>query len=234
MDKKKTKMKIIIAVAVVVLVIAAAIGYMIVKDLKQEDILRDEIAELSKKDIMTARYNTPIKTNGDYAVVEKTIKEYLDDYSTTLKSVLDIMEDKQLANLLSADNYKSDGPDFVKSKEYLTKTKNSFNEKLTKLTKMTSEKEIMKKIKSQKLNSYYIDLYEELMLRGVAESDFKESQDELKTASEKINNLLDTQSKIIDLLISSKGTWSVEGDKVVFQSTDTLNKYNELIGQLSK
>ena len=92
----------------------------------------------------------------------------------------------------------------------------------------------MKKIKSQKLNSYYIDLYEELMLRGVAESDFKESQDELKTASEKINNLLDTQSKIIDLLISSKGTWSVEGDKVVFQNTDTLNKYNELIGQLSK
>ncbi len=234
MNKKRNKTKIIIIVVAVFLVLAAVIGYVIIKDLKQEDILRDEVAVLSKKDITKASYDTPIKTNGDYAVVEKTIKEYLDDYSTTLKSVLEILEDEQLTNLLSANNYKNDGPDFVKSKEYLAKTKSSFNEKLEKLTKMTSEKEIMKKIEKKNLNDYYVDLYEELMLRGVADSDFKESQVQLQTASEKINNLLDTQTQVIELLISSKGTWSVDGEKIVFQNTDTLNKYNELISGLSK
>ena len=144
------------------------------------------------------------------------------------------MEDEKLVNCLSADNYKNDGPDFTETKDYLTKTKESFNNKLDKLTDMTSEEKIMESINKQKLDSYYVDLYEELMLKGIAASDFEESQKDLQTASARINNVLNVESEVIDLLIQNKGKWSIENDKIVFQSTETLNQYNELIKKLNQ
>ena len=232
--RKINKKKIIVAVIITVFVLVGGItACTVITDSKQESILREEVKILSKKDITKDRYNVTIKTHGDYAVVEKAIKEYLDDYAVTLQSLLKIMDDKQLANILSIDNLKSDGPDFVKTKEYLTNTKKDFNEKLTKLTNMTSEDEIMKQIKSKNLDKFYVNLYEELMLRGVGGSDFKTSRDDLEKASSTINNILDTESKMIDLLVSNKGNWSIENNKLVFKNTDILNKYNELKKQLS-
>ena len=231
---KQTKKKIIISAIIVVFVlVAGATIWTVITDSKQEEILREEITNLSKKDIKKDRYNNTIKTHGDYAIVEDTIKKYLDDYAVNLQGLLKIMNDQKLSNILSVSNLKEDGPDFVKTKEYLTKTKTEFNEKLTKLTKMTSENEIMAQIKNKNLDKFYINLYEELMLRGVAGSDFKTSREDLKSASDTINKILDTEEKIIDLLISNKGKWSIENDKLVFQNTDTLNKYNELKKQLS-
>lgn len=232
--RKVNKKKVIVAVIIVVFVLVGGItACTVITDSKQEAILREEVKILSKKDITKDRYNVTIKTHGDYAVVEKAIKEYLDDYAVTLQSLLKIMDDKQLANILSIDNLKSDGPDFVKTKEYLTSTKKDFNEKLSRLTNMTSEEEIMKQIKSKNLDKFYVNLYEELMLRGVGGSDFKTSRDDLEKASSTINNILDTESKMIDLLVSNKGNWSIENNKLVFKNTDILNKYNELKKQLS-
>ena len=227
--KKKRNIKLIGTIIGIIVIILCILGYMLIKDLKQEDILRAEVQNLSKKDFTTDRYNTSIKTRGDYAVVEKTIKEYLDEYATDLQSLSDITKDEKIKSILSADNYQKDGPDFNSTKKYLQNTKADFNTKINSLTSKTSEEEIMQKIEDKKLDKYYVDLYKELMLSESADTDFKKSLESLKELSETINNILDTEEAVIDLLISEKGKWTIEEGKIVFQSTDALNRYNELI-----
>ena len=62
--KKSNKNRNIIigTVVGVVLLIIGFIGYIVIGDLKQEDILRNEIKIISEKDVTKDRYNNPIKT----------------------------------------------------------------------------------------------------------------------------------------------------------------------------
>ena len=134
--------------------------------------------------------------------------------------------------MLTADNYQKDGPDFKTSKEFLTNTKKTLSEGLTKLSNMTSTETIMKNIEDRKLDKYYNDLYKELMLNGIAEKDFETAKQYLQTAGNQMNNLLNVEEQVIDLLIANKGKWKIENGKIVFQETATLNKYNELCNKL--
>ena len=234
--KKRNKWIPIICIFTGILIIVGSVtAYVLVRDLKQEDILRNEINNLSKKDFTKDRYKTRLKTKEDYAVVEDTIKKIYDEYALNLQSISKIAADKQMAGLLSLSNYKKDGPDFIKTKKYLNETKTSFNTKLTELSTMISEEELMKRIEGKGLDQYYVDLYRELMLGETAENDFKTSQEHLKKLEESINGILNTEEAVIDLLISEKGKWTLDipedgsEGKIVFESTDTLNTYNELI-----
>lgn len=91
----------------------------------------------------------------------------------------------------------------------------------------------MKKIEEKNLDNYYNQLYKELMLNGIAEEDFDASQNGLQEASDKINNILNIEIQVIDLLVANNGKWSIQDSKIVFQDTNTLNQYNELIKQVS-
>ncbi len=232
--KKNGKRNLIIGIISIIVVVLALFGYFLYTDLKQEDILRKEVSTLASKDITKDRYDGSIKTRGDYAVVEKAIKNYLDEYAVTCQSVLKIMEDTTLINMLSAENYKKDGPDFKASKGYLNDVKTKLNKELNRLTTMTSSKEIMKNIEDKHLDKYYTDLYKELMLNGIAEKDFEEAKGYLETASQRVNNLLDVEDKVINLLVSNKNKWKIQNDKIVFDEVNTLNQYNELIKQVSQ
>lgn len=229
-NRKKNKWVVRICVGVGILLIVCSIfAYILIRDLKQEDILRNEITSLSKKEYTKDRYNTKIKTKDDYAVVEETIKSYLDEYATNLQSLAKIASDKKMKTLLSAENYKNDGPEFKETKKYINETRTSFNTKLAELANMITEEEIMKKIENKNLDSYYVDLYKELMMKETREDDFKKSQENLEKLDKSINNILNTEEKVVDLLIGEKENWTTEDNKIVFKSTDTLNKYNELI-----
>ncbi len=231
--KKNTKRNIIIAIIAFLVVIGTILAYMLITDLKQEDILREEVSTLVDKNITKDRYNSSIKTRGDYAVVEEAIKSYLDEYSVTFQNVLEIMDDKELVNMLSAENYKNDGPDFAKSKKYLSDTKTKLNKAIDRLTAMTSSEEIMKNIEDKKLDIYYTDLYKELMLNGIAENDFTKAKADLESASANVNNLLNTEEEVINLLVTNKGKWRIQDNKIVFDEVATLNQYNELIKKVA-
>lgn len=235
MYKKKSKTKrnvIIVMLIIIIVLILGFVGSILLSDLKQEDILRNEIKVISKKDATKDRYNESIKTKEDYAVVEKAIKEYLDEYAVTLQKVYKIKEDSTLTNMLSIANYQKDGPEFKKSKEYIINTRKELNEGLEKLSVMTKPENIMKNIKNKNLNQYYNDLYKELM-NVVIEPDINNSE-KLKNASERVNNILDVEEQIIDLLIQNKDKWQIKDNKIVFQETETLNKYNELCKKITE
>lgn len=226
------KKKMIVIVAILALIIVGVIGYFATLDLKQGVTLRKEVDTIGKLDITKDEIDMTIKTKGDYAVVEKTIKEYLNTYSVNIKEAMNIMQDKKMAEILTADNYKNDGPEFTNSKEYISKTKTDFNEKMNLLINMTSEEKMMQEIENKNLDSNFVELYRELMLGEKMEEDLKQMVTSLEEASTTINNILDTQEKVIDLLINNKGKWEVQGSQIQFSTQKLVNEYNSLIGNL--
>lgn len=225
------KKKIIIAI-IVLIAIVGVIGYFAVTDLMQGAILRKEIEIITKLDITKNEVDMEIKTKGNYAVVEKTIKDYMNTYSTNCKELMKILEDEQMSQILTAENYKNDGPDFIQSKEYIETTRRNFNERINILIDMTSEEAMKAAIENKGLNENFKNLYNELMLGEELTVDLQETVQSLEESSTAVNNVLDVQEKVINMLIQNKGKWKVENDQIVFSSQTLVDQYNELISSL--
>lgn len=130
----------------------------------QEDKLRSEIKKIYEMDIYSENIDMKIKTKGDYAIVEKTIKEYLNEYATKIKEINQILIDETVGNILTAENYKNDGPKFEKTKKYITETKTKFNEDIDRVIEISNEEAMMNAIQNKNLDEYYISLYKELLI----------------------------------------------------------------------
>jgi len=141
------------------------IGFLVIRDATYLNDLKKEVNELSKLDITKDRYNREIKSSGDYAIVEKTIKDYLDDYAVNLQDVLQVIQDPKLTKILSYENYSTDGAlEFKESLEYISTTKESFNKKIDELSSKLEEDSISNYINDKTNDPYYVNLYLELML----------------------------------------------------------------------
>ena len=78
MEKKKHKTlkRVILAIVAIVVVLATIIIYFVVKDLQQEELLKQEIVNYSNKNLGTDDFPIVVKTTGDYAYVEEAVKKY--------------------------------------------------------------------------------------------------------------------------------------------------------------
>lgn len=227
------KKKVIVIAAIVVLAIIGLIGYVSVSDLRQGVLIRKEVDTIGKLDITKDDIDMTIKTKGNYAIVEKAIKEYMNTYSLNCKELMKILEDEKIAQILTAQNYKNDGPDFTNTKKYISDTKLNFNEKINILIDMTNEEKMMEKINNENLEENFVELYKELMLGEQIKVDLQETVQELQKTNTLINNMLDVQEKVINLLTSNKGKWSVNSDdEIEFQTQKLVDEYNNLISSL--
>lgn len=162
------KKKIFIGIGVVLALIVITIGYFVVTDLNQESKLENELIEISDMvnsddvdiDAVYDRLNSTV-TTGDYKVVEVAFKTYLkDNFDNTLK-IVEILEDEQLVNILTPENYLNDGKDFIKTKEYITTTKTNLEKYKQSYIEFFTEEKAMSYIKDKGLDDYYIDLYKD-------------------------------------------------------------------------
>lgn len=227
------KNKITIIGIIVIFAIVGVIGYFAMTDLMQGVTLRKEVNTIGQLDITKDDIDMTIKTKGDYAVVEKTIKEYMNTYGTNCKQLKNILDDETIAKILTAENYKNDGKEFVASKEYIAKTKSEFNERINTLIEMSTEEKMMKAIEEKQLESSYVDLYKELMLGDEIKVDLQEVVKTLEEASKNVNNILDMQEKVIELLVNNKEKWNINNNnEIEFETQKLVDEYNSLINNL--
>ena len=229
------KKKIILIVVILLLIAGGTIAYLYMTDMKQEEILIQEVNKISELDLSSDDVDMDIKTKGDYAIVEKAIKDYINEYSNITKATINIMNDEKIEDILSIENYKKDGPDFVETKKYVENSKKEFNDNIQKLIELTNEESIKKNIEKANLtDNYYLELYNNLMLGEEMSQDLKDTEADLVDSKEMLNEVYDTQENVIDFLVKNKGKWSIEGDELQFESDDLANKYEELIDSLPK
>lgn len=226
----KKNFKIIILILVIIIILGG-IAFYFIHEVYPKNVLEKEVEVMSHLDLTVDTVDMNIKSSGKYATIEKSMKNYLNDYSTHLKKILAIMNDDEYVNVLSMDNYKKDGKEFKKTKEYLQKTKEEANTSFTKLIDMTSENAMMEYIDTT-LGEKYIHLYQNYMYDDSIKKGLEDSKTSLEESKKILDNTLDVYEKVIDFLIKNKNEWKIESDSIIFNTSDLLNKYNELIKKL--
>lgn len=217
-NKSKNK-KIIIIVAVIIIVVAilAVIG-MSINDYAQKAIIGQEMEHVNT----TKTVDTEIKSTGKYADVEKALKDYILEYQEVGKEIANAYTNEAFTTILTADNYKNDGPNFETSKQLINDVKTKGEETKTKLTEMLSDEYKEKRAEDCGLTGKYKDLFISSIQLG----------DELKDVEKTIDNVNNYLGKIDDIfnfLKENEGKWNVRNDKVEFTDMSLLTKYNSLV-----
>lgn len=227
------KKKIFITFGVVVILIAVLIAIFVVKDLRQEKTLRDEIAsiqELAGSEQMDAVNEKlgHIVTTGDYAKVEKAVKNYMADNFNNAITIAEALNDEVLTNALTAENYMSDGPDFVKTKLLLSDLQKRLTKAKEEQKRLSTNETVMSYLKDKE-DSYYVDLYKEII--GEEES-ASEDAIEIEQSIDEVLDMVAVEQSVIDFLSENKGQWTVQ-DGIVAFSDEALNvQYNQLLLEL--
>lgn len=74
---------------------------------------------------------------------------------------------------------------------------------------------------------------EKEILRNSYDSEIKASMDELKSYSELIKGAFSKTEALFDYLISKKGSYSVQGGQIMFNSQKDVDGYNKLVSELN-
>ena len=151
--KKRTKILITIGVVLAILIIVACAGvfYFIGLESEQQAKLQEELQMIENytQDGVNINYDElqsvleRTVTKGKYEIIEKASKQYLTDVVNTQKEMMELLKDERFGTMLSIQNYKEDGPEFVKTKEFITTTKDAINKYKEEITKLLSEETVM-------------------------------------------------------------------------------------------
>ena len=163
------KKKIFIGITTVIAILLIIVTVVVVRDLGEERKLKDEVNKIANLDLLEEDVDMTIITKNEYGIVEKTIKEYINEYGKIAKETVSLMQDKRTTNLLSIDNYEQDGKEFIESKAYIKDTQEKINTNISRLIELTRKENMQDAIKDNNLDDYYIDFYNDLMFGNIKE-----------------------------------------------------------------
>ena len=214
--------------------IGILIGYLVVRDATMLNNLKNEVEEISKLDLAKDRFNTKIKCSGNYGVIEKTIKGFLDEYSLSIQDTMSIVEDKEFTKILSYENYKNDGPKFEKSFKYLKENRDKFNNSINELIVYLNEDSIIEYGEKRINDNYSLNLYRELMLDKKMTSNYESTKGLLYKTKDRINNIFDTSKKVLEYLKDNQDSWKIEDKEIQFNSQEKFDGYEKILKNINE
>lgn len=233
----KKGVKITIIVGIIVLAIALVGGYLFFNSIMQKAKIVEEFSQIEALtnsedfDINALNEKTSnIVTSGKYATVEKAAKKYASDLFNTAFEIKGLLEDEKMAQLLTANNYEEDGPEFVESKKYIAETKQKLEDKKTEMVSYLEEGKINSYIESETSDGSCINLYKELLAEDIKISETQKK--ELETSIDKVVSMLGIAEEVIDFLISNNGQWRIQGEQILFNSNSLVTTYNGFLTKL--
>lgn len=233
------KKKILKTILVIIILLVIGIGYFIYTDFQQEDKLRAELEEINNLtnaenidiDLIDERLDR-IVTTGDYAIVEDAFKSYLRENFENIKQIVNIISDDKITTLLTVENYKEDGKDFVETQNYINTTIKNLEECKTKYKEFFTEEKAMSYINNKGLDSYYIDLYKQEFV-GDIENDNSDDNTVEKSIDE-IIAILNKSESVVNFLINNKDNWEIQGENISFNSDELSKQYSELLEKVTE
>ena len=224
-----------VIVALVLITGAIAIGIGLYHDFKQEGELISECKEIKKltnaenldaekiKEMLTRKIST-----GEYLKVEEALKEYLTARFQNIRKISQILNDEKLERILTIDNYKNDGPEFVTTKEYIENTKQELQELKNKYEELFTEETVMSYINDKNLDSYYVKFYKQELIGNPEES----KDNTVEHNIDGIITILDSYNSVIDFLVTNKNSWKIEEENIIFANEELSNKFLEIVNNM--
>lgn len=238
-EVKKSKKKVIITVVVILVLILLVAGGFIFYHGNQTGKLIAEVNKLSEIQMTNADgtlveepIDMEIKTTGSYAVVEETFKNYMNEIVTDTQALVDALDQEKIMNLVSIDNMKEDGPDFINSKEEITTMRDAISNYVAKMESLANEETLLSRIDDKDIGEYYKELYRQLATDEESGVSLKDAIDDLKTNEEEAVQALNDLESIFNFLSDNKAEWQIEDGQIVFITQSAYDEYINLMTSL--
>ena len=115
--KIKKGKKVFLFIGGIILIIVIFFAYLVVCDLQQEDLLKQEVINVSNKDLFKDDYRIEVKTTGDYAYIEEAVKKFYKELSDNVKIISDNFSNEELTTILAPATLEAERPNFEKQRK---------------------------------------------------------------------------------------------------------------------
>ncbi len=236
-NKKKSKKGLIIAIIVVVLAIIVGISLFVAYHASQVALLVSETNKITSMEILkadgtvneNAKIDMEIKSKGSYAIVEQTLKEYLNETLETSKKAPEIIKSEDIENLMSFENIKNDGPEFTQTKAKIAEMRKAGEEYIEQLLSLCDTERFLTVIEDKGVSDYYKEVYRKLAVDEETEKELNETREKGEKAKKQITASFDYIESLFNFLSEHKSDWTIMGSQIMFYNQSVLNQYQELV-----
>lgn len=223
--------KLVIAIIVVIILIAGLIGgyFYLQKSTEQAKVLQEEATKLSQTDLKKEEIDMEIKSTGKYAIVEETMKNYLNDIRNLYLELENTCNDDAVSQIISAENIEADPEELTVVKEKIEEYSQQIDDNQSKLDSALNEENIMNAIEEKNLRNYYNDIYENVMLDERTQENLKSVKESIKDDQDEIWAKIDALNEVADFLVENTRYWEISDGKIQFTNVNKLTEYYELL-----
>ena len=234
MKLKKGVKQLLIVIITIITIFFGIACYMAYQELKEEEILKQEIINYSNKDFLTDSFKVEVKTTGDRAYIEETIKKYYKELSDNMKEIISYLNNEELTNILSVESITEGRPIYENSHQIINNAKEKVNKSLIEIIKLCNEKTIKNLIDKEKLDDpdYYYEMYLDLMYTKKDLEELKIAKKEIGKTATQVNAFLDKLEEILIFLENNDAFIEYKNGLFHFTTEETLVEFTRLINEL--
>lgn len=198
------------------------IGYNLINNKRQEELLKKEIINLVKKDLYKDNYDIEIMTKGKYSKKEKKLKIHYKELSNNIKLINNYLDNQDLINVLSLDNIKNNAPNFESNYNLVNNVRDKLNSSISIVINLSSEDSIKEILDYKELGYIKNEL-----------KDLKSIKEETQIIVDDLNTFLDKVEVILNLLKNNSNNWYIKDNELYFKNNKLVNEYNNLYKDLN-
>ena len=232
MENKKTKAAIVIVILLIIALMVVSYFYNDFNS-KQVTLLTQELNEILDADLKEDSINFDIKTEKNYAEVEKIIKEYISRLKNIYVEMEELVSGINPNIIFSTQNIPEKNLDEIDNiiNEYKEKSQNLILEYET----LTTEENIIKNIYDANITTrkdYYVELYNDVMLSQKMKNKFEDLDEEIKNEKARLYDKLNKIEKMKIFLKEHEDSWTLKDDKIQFTNLNRMTEYYNLLNQI--
>lgn len=234
MENKKMTIAIIILIILIIAIVGFNFAFSEFNN-KQTNILTEETNKILQSDITKENIDFNIKTERNYAVVEKAIKEYISELKNIYKEISEIDENINPNNIFSAQNMQD--KELKAIDEIITDYNDKIQETTDELEDLLKEDKIKENITKREISQrkeYYINLYNTIMFSDVMKTQYRNLESEIKTEKSKITDKVKQIEKTNEFLKKNSDSWTIKNDKIQFTNLIRMTEYYNLLNKLAE
>ena len=234
MENKKMTIAIIILIILIIAIVGFNFAFSEFNN-KQTNILTEETNKILQSDITKENIDFNIKTERNYAVVEKAIKEYISELKNIYKEISEIDENINPNNIFSAQNMQDN--ELKAIDEIIADYNDKIQETTDELEDLLKEDKIKENITKREISprkEYYINLYNIIMFSDVMKTQYSNLESEIKTEKSKLTDKVKQIEKINEFLKKNSDSWTIKDDKIQFTNLIRMTEYYNLLNKLAE
>lgn len=232
MSNKKTIIGIIIVVLLIIALIAISYFYNDFNT-KQITTLSEEANKILEVDLTQDYIDFEIKTEKNYAKVEKAVKEY----TSSLKNIYVEMEEMASGInpnvIFSAENMENKKLDAVD--DILSEYKNKAQDLISEYEELVKEENIignMSKYDITTRREYYTNLYNDIMFSEMMQKKYNKLEEEIKNQKGNLYDKLNKLQKIKEFFEKNENDWTIKDDQIKITNIIKITEYYNLVNQI--